>query len=129
MFSVTNLAGLGDGNKWGDELDFADTFTACLLDDHTWVIIDACDVGRWMSDKRMKRTWLQGGCPDSHVNTAIDIKGKRRGKGVAHEWFGVTPPFIHIAAHHKVVRGDKDDIADCKAFIAGGTRSKRRLFR
>ena len=129
VFAVTNLASQGEGNRWGDDLDFPDPFTACLFDDHTWVIIDACDEGRWMSDKKMKRTWLQGGCPDFDVYTAIDIKGKKKGKGFVHEWFGATPPFTHIAAHHRAVRGDKDDFAACEAFIAGDARSKRRLLR
>lgn len=129
VFAVTNLAGLDERNKWGDDLDFPDPFTACLLDDHTWVIIDACDEGRWMSDKKMKRTWLQGGCEDFHVYTAIDIKGKKKGKGVVHEWFGTTPPYTHIAAHHRAVRGDDDDFAACRAFIASEARSKQRLLR
>ncbi len=129
VFDVTNLDGLDDGNKWGDDFDFPDPFTACLFDDHTWVIVDACDEGRWMSDKRMKRTWLQGGCPGFDVHTAIDIKGKKKGKGTVNEWFGTDASFSHMAAHHKAVMGDDDDFAECEAFVARGARSTRPLLR
>lgn len=119
---VKNVRDLGAGNPFGDDGAYPDG-VLCLYNDRTWEFLGFCDAGRWIADRKKKNYWLQGGCEEFDVYTAIDIKNKKRGKGKIHEWFDPPSPYTHNAASFTAVRNAAADIAACEAAALGAASS------
>lgn len=119
---VKDVRDLDAGNPFGDDDAFPDG-VLCLYDDRTWEFLGFCDRGRWIADRKKKNIWLQGGCEEFDVYSAIHYKNKKRVKGTISEWFDPPSPFTHIAAAFTAVRDAAADIAACEAAALGSASS------